>query len=83
MSLTLIISLSKAMSSWNVELQTSIYVISTSRKNLNFIECIKISPTGRNDRLLIKPSILSVIELIENATSLGAEYVSKKAKFNQ
>jgi hypothetical protein len=71
-----------AMSPLNVELQTH-SVISTSGRNLTSIECIKISPAGRNDRLLIKLSILSVIELIENTATHGTcMYFTKCATDN-
>ena len=47
-------------------------VISTSGRNLTSIECIKVSPAGRSDRLLIKLSIMSVVDLIESTASHGA-----------
>ena len=59
----------KAMSPLNVELQTLFMSFRPTGRNLSFFECIKISPVGRNDTLLIKLSILSVTELIENTVS--------------
>ena len=77
----------------------TIYVISTSGttrtdsggsvmqeqlpRNLYTDNKAKISPSGRNDILLIKLSMLSVIELIENTASHGVAYAFKKAKLNQ
>ena len=68
------------MSPLNVELQTHC-VISTSGRNLTSIECLKISPAGRNDTLLIKLSILFVVALVENTATHGAMYVFNKANF--
>ena len=41
------------------------FVISTSRRNLYTLNRGKISPAGRNDKLLIKLSILSVVDVAE------------------
>ena len=50
-------------------------------RNLTSIECLKISPAGRNDTLLIILSILSVVALAENTTTHRAMYVFNKANF--
>jgi len=44
-------------------------------RNLYTLNRGKISPVGRNDTLLIKLSILSVVTLVENTTTQGAGYV--------
>ena len=69
-----------AMSPLNEELQTY-SVISTSGRNLTSFERIKISPAGRNDTLLIKLDILSVIALVENTATHEIMYVFNKANF--
>ena len=47
-------------------------------RNLYMLNRGKISPSGRNDMLLIKLSILSVIALIENTATHGAMNVFNK-----
>ena len=56
-------------------------VISTSGRNLYTLHRGKISPAGRNDTLLIKPGILSVIALIENLATHVTMYVFNKVNF--
>ena len=50
-------------------------------RNPTSIECIKISPSGRNDTLLIKLSLLSVLELVKNTVTRGGIFVFNKAYF--
>ena len=69
-----------ALSPLNVELQTRC-VISTNGRNLTPIECIKISPAGRNDTILIKLSILFVVAPVENTVAHWAMSIFNKANF--
>ena len=59
---------------WNYKYTS---VISTSRRNLNTLNRGKISPAGRNDKLLIKLSILSVVALVENSATHGGMCFSR------